>query len=78
MEIPNETTSLHIKVIPRRKKKEFAGMMDDGAMKIRLKSIPEDGRANSELIDFLESETGRKWEIVSGWTSTRKVVKNID
>ncbi len=49
--------------------------MDDGTLKIRLKAVPEDGKANAELLDFLERETGEKWEIVAGWTSRRKEVK---
>ncbi|GAB0175286.1 MAG: hypothetical protein HHAS10_11650 [Candidatus Altimarinota bacterium] len=69
---------LTIKVIPRAKKTEFVGIMDDGSYKIRLKAIPEDGKANTELLEYLEEETGRKWEIVGGWTNTRKKVIVID
>jgi uncharacterized protein YggU (UPF0235/DUF167 family) len=46
--------------------------MDDGTLKIRLHAVPEDGKANDELLRFLEQETGEKWEIVSGYTSQRK------
>jgi uncharacterized protein len=78
MQIPNEAQSLTIKVIPRSKKTECIGIMDDGSYKIRLKAVPEDGKANDDLLRFLETETGKKWEIIGGWTSTRKKVKKID
>lgn len=51
-----ETKVRNIKVIPRAKKTESAGYMDDGTLKIRLRAVPEDGAANMELCRFL-SET---------------------
>jgi uncharacterized protein YggU (UPF0235/DUF167 family) len=51
--------------------------MSDGTYKVRLHATPKDGEANEELLRFLEAETREKWEIVSGWTSTRKVVKRL-
>lgn len=73
--ISPDNTSLTVKVIPRAKRTEFVGIMDDGALKIRLRAVPEDGKANEELLSFLEEETGKKWEIVSGFTNSRKGVK---
>lgn len=76
-----ENTDFHenvkIKVTPRAKKTEFAGKMDDGTIKIRLKAVPEDGKANAELLDFLGKNCGGKWELVSGATNTRKIVRKI-
>lgn len=69
--------NVKIKVIPRSKKTEIIGKMDDGAIKIRLKAIPEDGKANRELLDFLDKNFGKKWELVSGTTNTRKIVRKI-
>lgn len=69
--------NVKIKVIPRAKKTEIIGKMDDGAIKIRLKAVPEDGKANMELLDFLDENFGKKWELVSGATNTRKVVRKI-
>lgn len=70
------STSLTIKVIPRARKTEYIGCMSDGALKIRLAAVPEDGKANAELLRFLEEVTGNIWEIVSGITNSRKVVRN--
>ena len=75
MQIPNDTKTITVKVIPRAKKTEFVGMLNDGCYKIRLKAVPEDGKANEELLKFLEKETGKKWEIIAGWTRSRKSVK---
>lgn len=69
-------TSLTIKVIPRAKKTEYVGLMSDRTLKIRLAAVPEDGKANAELLRFLEEITGNTWEIVSGITNSRKVVRN--
>ena len=46
-------TALSIRVIPGAKRNEFAGINDDGTIKIRLTAPPVDGKANSALIDFL-------------------------
>ncbi len=75
MQIPNDTKTITVKVIPRAKKTEFVGMLDDGCYKIRLKAVPEDGKANEELLKFLEKETGKKWEIIAWWTNTRKTLR---
>lgn len=47
-------------------------------IKIRLKAVPEDGKANAELLDFLEKNYGGKWELVSGATNTRKIVRKVE
>lgn len=72
---------LPIKVIPRAKKTEFVGRMADSTLKIRLKAVPEKGRANEELISFLAGElhvTKEDIEIVSGFTDARKLVRIPD
>lgn len=72
---------LPIKVIPRAKKTEFVGRMANNTLKIRLKAVPEKGRANEELISFLAGElhlTKEDIEIVSGFTDARKLVRIPD
>ena len=64
-----------IKVIPRARKTEIIGTMDDGALKIRIKAVPENWKANDELIEFLREMTGNDWEILSGATATRKLLR---
>lgn len=64
-----------IKVIPRAKKTEIIGTMDDGTLKIRIKAVPENWKANDELVGFLREITGSDWEILSGATATRKLLR---
>jgi len=69
---------LNVKVIPRAAATELAGEMADGTVKIRLKAVPEDGKANEELCQFLARTYGvarRDVQIVSGQTSQRKRVR---
>ena len=45
---------IKIRVTPRAKKTEITETLADGTLKIKLKSPPVDGKANEELIKFLE------------------------
>lgn len=66
---------LNIKVIPRADKTEMAGEMADGTLKIRIRAVPEDGKANDELCHFLARHYGVRREavqIITGATSQRK------
>jgi len=54
MQIPKDIQTLQVKVIPRARKTEYVGLMDDGTYKIRLRAVPEDGKANDELLEYLE------------------------
>lgn len=72
---------LNVKVLPRAAKTEMAGTMADGTLKIRVKAVPEDGKANEELCYFLARHYGVAREevrIVSGATSQRKRVRIPD
>lgn len=47
-----EGIRLHIRVIPNAAKNEMVGVLN-GRVKIKLHSPPMDGRANTELLNFL-------------------------
>ena len=69
---------LNIKVIPRAAKTEMAGSMADGTLKVRIKAVPEDGKANEELCHFLARQYGvarHDVEIITGASSQRKRVR---
>jgi len=56
----------------------MAGEMGDGTLKVRVKAVPEDGKANEELCAFLARHYGVERgdvEIVSGATSQRKRIR---
>lgn len=72
---------LQIKVLPRSIKTEFVERMEDETLKIRLKAVPEKGKANAELIQFLSKElkiSKEEIKIISGVTDQRKLVKIPD
>ncbi|MBP9779994.1 DUF167 domain-containing protein [Candidatus Gracilibacteria bacterium] len=63
-----------IKITPGSRSDEYVETLPDGTIKIRLKAKAVDGKANLALLEFLEKETGKKWEIQSGFTSERKLL----
>ncbi len=70
---------LKLRVVPNAPKSEIVGSYgDDGALKVKLKAPPVDGKANAELIEFLAKtykvQKG-KIAIISGHTCRNKVVE---
>ncbi len=69
---------LRIKVLPKSPKNEVVEILDDETIKIRIKAVPERGKANAELIKFLSKELGVQRDqisIISGKTEQLKLVK---
>ena len=67
-----------IRVRPKASKSKIIGMMDDGVMKIEIKALPEDGKANLELIRFIAEhfEVSRQSvSIIGGIATRRKIVR---
>ena len=70
-------TAISVKVIPRAKKNEVAGLMEDGSVRIRLTAPPVEGAANQALVEFLSQLLHihkNQIEIVAGATSERKLI----
>jgi len=70
--------ALKIRVQPKSPQTAWAGVLEDGTLKLRLAAVPEKGKANLELQRFLakELEVPRtSIEIVSGATSHLKQVR---
>jgi len=66
---------LSIKVTPRSSRTRIAGTMDDGSLKVTVAAVPDKGKANREICDFLAREFGVPKSAVtiqSGHTATRK------
>ena len=71
--------TFRVKVIPRSAKTEIVGRMADGTLKIKIAAPPEKGKANAELIRFLESHFKvDSVEIISGHTAALKIVRLPD
>ena len=69
---------LNVRVVPRAAKNVIAGLMDDGALKIRIQAPPVEGRANACLVKFLSG----LWDIpradigiLSGATGRNKRIR---
>lgn len=61
---PIEKTYLRIKVTTKQPRTEYLSTLDDGTIKIRLKAVPEKGRANEELIRFLSETLGVRKDMI--------------
>jgi len=67
-----------IKITPKSNKNEFFSVLDDWTLKVRIKAVPEKGKANKELIKFLAKEFGikkDKVEILSGGNDQVKRIR---
>jgi uncharacterized protein (TIGR00251 family) len=72
-----ESALLRIRVQPRAKRDEVVGERD-GAIVIRLKAPPVDGKANAALTAFIAKAAGvprSRVEIVKGATAREKAVR---
>jgi uncharacterized protein (TIGR00251 family) len=72
--------AITVKVSPRAKQTEVAGVMDDGTIKIRIAAPPADGAANAELVKFLAQVLrlpARQIDIIAGETSERKLISLV-
>ncbi|MBI4232377.1 DUF167 domain-containing protein [Candidatus Peregrinibacteria bacterium] len=81
MQLP-KNEYLRIKVIPKSPKNEIVEIMTDAegeeTIKIRIKAVPEKGKANKELIKFLSKELGlssSSISIISGKSEQLKLIK---
>lgn len=81
IQIP-KTPYLRIKVIPKSPKNEVTEIMEDSEgeqiIKIRIKAVPEKGKANAELIKFLSKELlvpKENISIISGKSEHTKLIK---
>ncbi len=76
--IKHKPSYLRIKVLPKSVKNEVIEIMDDETIKIRIKAVPEKGKANKELISFISRELEipkEKFDIISGKHDQLKLVK---
>lgn len=67
---------LQVYIQPGAKKNEIVGL-HNGALKIKIKAPPVDGKANETLIDFLADFFGvpkKRLEIISGEKSRNKKI----
>jgi uncharacterized protein (TIGR00251 family) len=76
--IQKGSVTFAVRVHPGARKSQVKSVMADGTIKIDIAAVPEDGKANVALIEFLAEEFGvakSHVEIISGETSRRKIVR---
>jgi uncharacterized protein (TIGR00251 family) len=66
---------IRVKVIPKSSKTELVGYLPDGTWKVKVAAVPEKGKANRALCEFLAQRLGvakSRVRIVAGETSPIK------
>lgn len=72
-----EKQRLELKVVPRASRNEIVGWLG-GRLKVRVAAVPERGRANEALEDFLADALEvprRAVRVVAGASTSRKLVE---
>jgi uncharacterized protein len=73
--------ALTLRVTPRARKTEFAGILEDGILRVRVAAPPVEGKANTELLSFLAKVLGvrkNRLEIIAGQRGLDKIVSVLD
>ncbi|MBM3120641.1 MAG: DUF167 domain-containing protein [Chloroflexi bacterium] len=73
--------ALTLRVTPRARKTEFAGVLEDGILRVRVAAPPVEGKANAELLSFLAKVLGvrkNRLEIIAGQRGLDKIVSVLD
>ena len=76
----NKEIFLKVKLTPHAAVAGFIGWLADGSVKIAVKSVPEQGRANQELIKFLAQSLkvqATNIKIISGAGARLKLIKIV-
>ncbi len=68
-----QNNTLLVRVMPKAGRNEIKE--ENGRLKMYLKEVAEEGRANVALVKFFKKELGIAVEIKSGFTSREKVLR---
>lgn len=75
-----ESLVINVKVIPRSSVSEVAGKTENGVLRVKVRAVPEKGKANMEVCRVLSEYFGvpsSNIEILSGHTSALKRVRIV-
>jgi len=73
--------ALTLRITPRARKTEFAGVLEDGILRVRVAAPPVEGKANVALLTFLAKVLGvrkNRIEIIAGARGLDKIVSVLD
>jgi uncharacterized protein len=74
-------SALTIRVTPRARRTEVAGLLEDGTIRIRVAAPPVEGKANDELLSYLSRALHirkNRIEIIAGDKGLDKLVSIRD
>lgn len=72
--------SLTVKVIPKASRTEIASILADGSIKLKVAAVPEKGKANTAICEFLAHEFGvakSSVSIVRGAAASTKLIRIV-
>lgn len=73
--------ALTVRVTPRARRDEVAGILEDGTLRVRVSAPPVEGKANAALLTFLARVLGvrkNRLEIVAGEKGLDKIVSVVN
>ncbi len=73
--------ALTVRVTPRARRDEVAGILEDGTLRVRVSAPPVEGKANAALLTFLARVLGvrkSRLEIVAGEKGLDKIVSVLN
>ena len=74
-------SALAVRITPRASENEIAELLDDGTIKVRLASSPDDNETNAALLEFLAGILGvpkSQLDIVAGSVGRDKLISVVD
>ena len=74
-------SALTVRITPRARKNEIAGILDDGTVRVRLTASAAEDKSNPALIDFFAKileVSPKSIEIVAGQTGKDKLISILD
>ena len=74
-------SALAVRITPRASENEIAELLDDGTIKVRLASSPDDSETNAALLEFLAGILGvpkSQLDIVAGSVGRDKLISVVD
>lgn len=66
---------LTVKVVPNASQTKIKEVMSDGTVKILVSAAAEKGKANQELLRFLEKNYGMNAVLVAGESDRKKLIR---
>ncbi|MGH2606319.1 MAG: DUF167 domain-containing protein [Anaerolineales bacterium] len=73
--------ALTVRVTPRSRRTEIAGVLEDGTLRVRVSAPPVEGKANAALVQLLAkvlAVRANRIEIIAGETGLDKILSILE